>query len=124
MEALEKLGQRSKVTLAWVSGHTGIQDNETADGLAKQGAQDDTEISPVGVPFTTELNQIKNIGADTTCRFYEEDKENSLHLLCDCPALAIIRYHHWGVDFLSKDQLADKRVTEILRLTTKAKLMV
>ncbi|KAK0073414.1 hypothetical protein PV326_013446 [Microctonus aethiopoides] len=64
------------------------------------------------------------IGADATCRFCEEDKEDSPHLLCDCPTLATMRYHHWGVDFLSKNQLAEKRVTEILRLAPKAKLMV
>ncbi|KAK0072445.1 hypothetical protein PV325_011356, partial [Microctonus aethiopoides] len=67
---------------------------------------------------------VRGIGADATCRFCEEDKEDSPHLLCDCPTLATMRYHHWGVDFLSKNQLAEKRVTEILRLTPKAKLMV
>lgn len=60
MEALENLGQRNKVTLAWVPGHTEIQGNERADGLARKGMQDDTELSPVEVPSVTGLNQIKS----------------------------------------------------------------
>lgn len=63
-------------------------------------------------------------GADATCKFCEEDKEDSLHLLCDCPTLALIRYHHWGIAFLSRDQLVEKGVTELLKLATEAKLMV
>ena len=38
VSALNKLGERSKVTLAWVPGHEGHKGNEKADAMAKQGA--------------------------------------------------------------------------------------
>lgn len=37
--ALNELGSRNKVTLMWVPGHEGIEGNEIADRLAKEGAE-------------------------------------------------------------------------------------
>ncbi|KAK0097737.1 hypothetical protein PV326_014117 [Microctonus aethiopoides] len=31
------------------------------------------------------------VGSDANCRFCGEDGEDCLHLLCDCPALAMLR---------------------------------
>ncbi len=39
MEKLTALSEINQVTIMWVPGHSGIQQNETADRLAKEGAR-------------------------------------------------------------------------------------
>jgi len=50
MLVLNKLGESTKITLAWVPGHQGIHDSEVADDLAKLGTLEARQV--VGVPFT------------------------------------------------------------------------
>ncbi|XP_011299808.1 uncharacterized protein [Fopius arisanus] len=59
MESPEKLGTSNKVTLAWVPGHEDIQGNEMGDGLAKQGAINADEATPVGLPHDVGVSHIK-----------------------------------------------------------------
>ncbi len=39
IEKLTVLSEANQVTIMWVPGHSGIQQNETADGLAREGAE-------------------------------------------------------------------------------------
>ena len=52
MESINQLGGRNKVNLSWVKAHIGIEGNETADALAKQGAEAEAgkiiEVLPTG----------------------------------------------------------------------------
>jgi ribonuclease HI len=59
MQVLEKLSKSNKVTLMWIPGHQGIQGNEEADTLAKEGA---VEVPPnqfAAIPFSVGKNLIK-----------------------------------------------------------------
>jgi len=60
-QRLNKLGAQNKVTLMWVPGHEGIQGNEIADELARQGAEKEF-IGPepkFGISMTTRKRIVK-----------------------------------------------------------------
>ncbi|KAJ8914639.1 hypothetical protein NQ315_015377 [Exocentrus adspersus] len=60
--SLAALGQRNKVRLVWVPGHSGVAGNEEADVLARKGASD-TLTGPepaIGLPYSYPLGSIDN----------------------------------------------------------------
>ncbi|XP_077256495.1 uncharacterized protein LOC143894228 [Temnothorax americanus] len=59
MLTLEKLGGFNKVTLVWVPGRQGIPGNETADMLAKKGANEAPIGQVTGIPFAVGKEIIK-----------------------------------------------------------------
>ena len=53
---------------------------------------------------------------DPTCRLCLEDEESSWHIIAECPALARLRYSHWGQVMLTHTlQWSVKQVTSFLR---------
>jgi hypothetical protein len=50
------------------------------------------------------------------CRLCGYDKENSVHIVCDCPVLACKRYRSWGSTFLKPEDLQTVRVSSQLNL--------
>ncbi|KAJ8911751.1 hypothetical protein NQ315_003651 [Exocentrus adspersus] len=62
INSLAALGQRNKVRLAWVPGHSGVAGNEEADVLARKGSSD-TLTGPepaIGLPYSYPLGSIDN----------------------------------------------------------------
>ncbi|KAJ8911608.1 hypothetical protein NQ315_015942 [Exocentrus adspersus] len=60
--SLAALGQRNKVRLVWVPGHSGVAGNEEADVLARKGSSD-TLTGPepaIGLPYNYPLGSIDN----------------------------------------------------------------
>jgi len=56
------------------------------------------------------------------CRLCGEEKEDSIHILCYCPALALKRYTLWGHMFLEPSALQNVRVGDLHNLLVRAKL--
>ncbi|XP_029171134.1 uncharacterized protein LOC114940578 [Nylanderia fulva] len=50
------------------------------------------------------------------CRLCGEEKEDSIHILCQCPALARKRFRIWGQSFLKSEELDKTRVVELISL--------
>jgi hypothetical protein len=50
------------------------------------------------------------------CRLCGHDKEDSVHMVCDCPALACKRYRILGCIFLKPEDLENVRVSSLLSL--------
>ncbi|KYN05422.1 hypothetical protein ALC62_03707 [Cyphomyrmex costatus] len=50
------------------------------------------------------------------CRLCGEESEDSLHLLCRCPALACKRYRSWGHMFITPKDLEDAKVNSLISL--------
>jgi hypothetical protein len=46
------------------------------------------------------------------------DKEDSVHIVCDCPVLACKRYRIWGGMFLKPEDLENMRGSSLLNLVT------
>ncbi|KAJ8910213.1 hypothetical protein NQ315_014504 [Exocentrus adspersus] len=60
--SLAALGQRNKIRLVWVPGHSGVAGNEEADVLARKGSSD-TLTGPepaIGLPYSYPLGSIDN----------------------------------------------------------------
>ncbi|KAJ8910203.1 hypothetical protein NQ315_014374 [Exocentrus adspersus] len=60
--SLAALGQKNKVRLVWVPGHSGVAGNEEADVLARKGSSD-TLTGPepaIGLPYSYPLGSIDN----------------------------------------------------------------
>jgi hypothetical protein len=53
------------------------------------------------------------------CRLCRHYKEDSVHIVCDCPVLACIRYGTWGCIFLKPEDLENVRVSSLLSLVAK-----
>jgi len=56
------------------------------------------------------------------CRHCGEDKEDSIHILCYCPALALRRYLLSGHMFAEPSELQNMKVGDLYNLFTRAKL--
>jgi hypothetical protein len=50
------------------------------------------------------------------CRMCRYDKEDSVHIVCDCPVLACKRYRIYGCMFLKPEDLENVRVSSVLSL--------
>jgi hypothetical protein len=50
------------------------------------------------------------------CRLCGHDKEDSVHIVCDCPVLACKRYRIWGCMFLKPEDLETLKVSSLLSL--------
>jgi hypothetical protein len=50
------------------------------------------------------------------CRLCGHDKEDSVHIVCDCPVLACKRYRIWGCMFLKPEDVEHLRVSSLLSL--------
>jgi hypothetical protein len=50
------------------------------------------------------------------CRLCGYDREDSVHIVCDCPVLACKRYRIWGCMFLKPEDLEKVRVSSLLSL--------
>jgi len=57
MLALNKLGESTKITLAWVPGHQGIHGSEVADGLAKLGTLEARQVVSAPLPWVKGLSK-------------------------------------------------------------------
>lgn len=62
-----------------------------------------------------------NLGTTTQkeCRLCGED---SIYILCHCPALVCKRYRSWDDMFIKPKDLEDKKVSSLIRLATDASL--
>ncbi|XP_020296935.1 uncharacterized protein LOC109861622, partial [Pseudomyrmex gracilis] len=143
MQTLNRLSERNNITLVWVPGHQGIQDNEVADSLAKLGTLEEPICQIVGVPFATGKNHIKDwlkrehrisweilkscrqakalmtqplpgrtkkllamsLVEESSCKFCGEEREDSVHILCRCPSLALKRFRFLGSMFVEPEDL-------------------
>jgi len=56
------------------------------------------------------------------CRLCGEEKEDSIHILCYCPALALRRYTLWGHMFIEPSAHQNVRVSDLHNLLVRAKL--
>jgi hypothetical protein len=50
------------------------------------------------------------------CRLYGYEKEDSVHIVCDCPVLACKKYRILGCMFLKPEDLQNVRVSSLLSL--------
>jgi hypothetical protein len=50
------------------------------------------------------------------CRLCGHEKEDSVHIVCDCPVLACKRYRIFGCMFLKPEDLQNVRVSSLLSL--------
>jgi hypothetical protein len=50
------------------------------------------------------------------CRLCGYEKEDSIHVVCDCPVLACERYRIWGCMFLKPEDFENVRVSSLLSL--------
>jgi hypothetical protein len=51
---------------------------------------------------------------DTTCERYLEEDESATHILCDCEAVAHIRFHHLGQFFMEPSDYYDAPICKVL----------
>jgi hypothetical protein len=56
------------------------------------------------------------------CRLCGYEKEDSVHIVCDCPVLACKRYRILGYMFLKPEDLENMRVSSLLSLVTNSGL--
>ena len=68
IETLNTLGLEKRITIGWIPGHTGVQGNEIADKLAKQGAATPLEGPEPGMGITHSFlkRHLKNIVIEET----------------------------------------------------------
>ncbi|XP_024893734.1 uncharacterized protein LOC112468686 [Temnothorax curvispinosus] len=186
MLALERLCGPNKVTLVWVPGHQGIPGNETADMLAKKGANEAPIGQVTGIPFAVGKKIIKGrlkrehlarweklktcrqartlmkdsrpgrakellalskqklrmalglltghsallkahlfslgLAEQKACRLCGDEKEDNVHIICQCPAFICKRYKTWGSMFLTPQDLENARVTDLINLVQGSRL--
>ncbi len=58
-----------------------------------------------------------------TCRRCGEEKETSVHILCECPALEKIRLQILGFSRMDPEQIKEARLSSIVALGKWAKLL-
>ncbi|KAJ8971488.1 hypothetical protein NQ317_004598 [Molorchus minor] len=128
-KTLNDLASRNKVILTWVPGHSGVQGNEEADRLAREGSA----MYPIGpepilgltkcllgmnrrdIRMVTGLLtghchlsrhlQLIGIAEGPECRWCLEDTDTSSHVLIECPAIARVRERHFGSSVLNSEDV-------------------
>ncbi|KAJ8914741.1 hypothetical protein NQ315_017452 [Exocentrus adspersus] len=86
--SLAALGQRNKVRLVWVPGHSGVAGNEEADVLVRKGSSD-TLTGPepaIGLPYSYPLGSIDN----WTREKCQEDWSRGIGFNLNCASISII----------------------------------
>ncbi|XP_070521656.1 uncharacterized protein [Cardiocondyla obscurior] len=105
-----------------------IHGNEVADELAKQETRTKEFLAMsrqklrAGIGLLTGHETLRghlhNLGIveHYKCRLCEEENEDSIHILCHCPVLAIKRYLFWVKMFTDTGQIKEARVNSLISL--------
>ncbi|TGZ36919.1 Uncharacterized protein DBV15_12948 [Temnothorax longispinosus] len=56
------------------------------------------------------------------CRLCGDEKEDNVHIICQCPAFICKRYKTWGSMFLTPQDLENARVTDLINLVQGSRL--
>ncbi|GJQ66321.1 hypothetical protein Trydic_g4365 [Trypoxylus dichotomus] len=130
MNALSRLGGRTKVKLACVPGHESHRSNVKVDELARGGSSADKGLShSVAIAYMI-LNTLYAQKAYEQLRphrgnrrFCGTEEDTPVHLLCDCTALVGIRLPEMGSEYPKVKNQQEGSLTRLLGPVKKAKLM-
>ncbi|KAJ8944567.1 hypothetical protein NQ318_015735 [Aromia moschata] len=130
MDSLTKLAEHNSITLKWMRGHQGHEGNEKADFLAKKGVEVPL-IGPeptCGLAYRTARRVMKDLlrekhishwakvpGLRHSRKGVGEEEETSLHILCECPALAAARYSNFGAIIIEPKEVTDAPLETVLK---------
>ncbi|KAJ8960503.1 hypothetical protein NQ318_013787 [Aromia moschata] len=139
MDSLTQLAEHNSITLKWMRGHQGHEGNERADSLAKKGAEVPLIwpepacslayrtarrvmkdlLSGKHISYWAKVPGLRHsrmfIGEPSWDKRCGEEEETSLHILCECPALAPIRYSNFGAITIEPKEVADAPLETVLK---------
>ena len=74
---LNQLDKKNHVSIAWIPRHTGVQDNEVADYVAKSGSKSKIHgpRSSITVPYTSRVSAVKDWSTDKWKSMWNERKD-------------------------------------------------
>ena len=77
---------REKITIGWISGHTGVRGNEIADKLTKQGAATPFEGAEPGMGITHSFlkRHLKSIVTEETNKYWINLPKDSQNYFLEC----------------------------------------
>ena len=58
-----------------------------------------------------------------SCRYCGEEEETSIHIICQCPAIAGIRREALGLEYLAPSEVKGIELSKILTLAIKVRLL-
>ncbi|GJQ78838.1 hypothetical protein Trydic_g2679 [Trypoxylus dichotomus] len=130
---MNRLGSRTKVTLAWVPENEGYRGNVKADELARTvSSAGGQEVSgrykptfPADLPsrdrkfvsctLRMHMSSLR-LTEETVYRFCQAEEETVIHVLCDCTALAGIRLSEMGSEYPKTETYIEGSAIRLLGL--------